>query len=123
MKKNKIITDGLSSPQKSSNLSRRSETLSISMFHPKLLAGCLLLFVVTYLYAINQTAVQGFAVRGAEQSVARAKDENQKLRIEEAQLRSLGRIVEAKDQLGLVEVTPDNQSVNYLSLGESLALR
>jgi hypothetical protein len=93
------------------------------MFHPKLIAGCMLLFVIAYLYAINQTAVQGFAVRGAERSVTQAKDENQRLRIEEAQLRSLGRIMEAKDRLGLIETAPDNQAVSYLSLGESLALR
>jgi len=89
----------------------------------RLAFGVFVLFVVTYLYVINQNAVQGFAVRGAEKTLAAAKDENQRLRIEEAQLRSLGRIMDAKESLGLVETTPDNKAVSFLSLGGSLAFR
>ena len=93
------------------------------MFHPKSVFGLAVLFVVAYLYAINQNAVQGFAVRNAERGVAQARDENQRLRIEEAQLKSLGRIMEAKDRARLVESTADGASTSYLSVGESLALR
>lgn len=83
----------------------------------------LLLFVVAYLYVTNHNAVQGFAIRGAEQSLVAAQDENQQLRIEEAQLRSLSRIMDAKERFGLVEATPESKTVSFVTLNESLALR
>ena len=79
--------------------------------------------VGAYLFAINQTAVQGYSARSVEHDIALAKEENQKLKIEEAELRSLGRIESARERLHLVAVTPGTDTVSYLEAGGSLALR
>ncbi|MEI8103981.1 MAG: hypothetical protein WCG84_03735 [Candidatus Moraniibacteriota bacterium] len=101
----------------------RKQALPKKQFSTRWAFALLLLSVVAYLYATNHNAVQGFAVRGAEQSLAAAQDENQQLRIEEAQLRSLGRIMDAKNRFGLVEATPESKTVSFVTLNESLALR
>jgi hypothetical protein len=51
--------------------------------------------VVSYLYAINLGATQGYETRKYEQEISELRKENGKLRITEAELRSLGTIEEA----------------------------
>jgi len=81
------------------------------------------IMVGAYLFAINQTAVQGYSARTVERDIALAKEENQKLKIEEAELRSLSRIESARERLHLVAVAPGTDTVSYLEAGGPLALR
>jgi cell division protein FtsL len=79
--------------------------------------------VGVYLFTINHTAVQGYAIRSAEREIAQAKEENQRLKIEEAELRSLERIESARDRLHLVAVAPGSDTVSYIEAPGPLALR
>lgn len=81
------------------------------------------LTLAAYVWSINQTAVQGYAVRSIEKEIADARTENQKLRIEEAELRSLDRIESAKDRLRLTDMPPGTPDVTYVDANGPLALR
>lgn len=65
-------------------------------------AGMLLLSVMGYLASVNRNAVSGYAIRQAEKRVAEASETSKKLRIREAELRSLASIEEAGARLNMV---------------------
>lgn len=90
-----------------------------------LLSGVLLVFVavIAHVWSINRTAIQGYAVRVVEREMSETQAENQKLRITEAELLSLGRIEEAKGRLQLIETQPGSQDVSYMDARMPLALR
>jgi len=61
-----------------------------------------------YLYSINQSAVRGFQVKEVEKEIASVKKNNEKLKIKEAELKSLYHIEESTKSLnmeGLVNVS------------------
>lgn len=62
----------------------------------------LLLSVIGYLASVNRNAVSGYAIRQAEKHVAEASEASKKLRIREAELRSLASIEEAGARLNMV---------------------
>lgn len=74
---------------------------------------------VSYLYAINKTAVLGFEYRSVEKRVSELRQENEQLRIKEAELKSLYRIEEASRNLQMVEY----QNLSYLEDHGVMALR
>lgn len=78
--------------------SSRELSGSVHMF---LLAVLTALFVSGggYLYAVNQSAVQGYHMRTLEKEIDALKQKNAELRITEADLRSLSRIENAEGEL------------------------
>lgn len=89
---------------------------SVHMF---LLAVLTALFVSGggYLYAVNQSAVQGYHMRTLEKEIDALKQKNAELRIAEADLRSLSRIESAEGELEMQKL--DN--VKYIEERESAA--
>ncbi len=72
--------------------------LSISgSIHPVALVGLFALFLsgVGYVYALNRSAVGGYAVRDLETEISDLQKEGKRLEIEAAERRSLTRIEEA----------------------------
>lgn len=55
-----------------------------------------------YVFLTNHTASQGFAIKGLQRDIARLQDENQKLELKAADLRSLSAVQATSAQLGLV---------------------
>ena len=84
-----------------------------------LVFGSVALLGSFYLYSINKTAVLGFSIRTAENKVATLRQENNQLKIKEAELKSLYRIEETGQRLNMFEV----QQVRYLDESSPLALR
>lgn len=78
-----------------------------------------LVALAVYVAAVNRTAVQGFSLRQAERAHAALSEENRRLKIEEAEWRSLANIESAKERLGLVETA----SITYLEESGPVALR
>ena len=72
--------------------------------HPMVLIAAFALFasVVSYLYALNLGATSGFETRKYEQQIGELEKENGRLRITEAELRSLGKIEEATKERNMV---------------------
>jgi hypothetical protein len=81
--------------------------------------GLIVLFGVLYLHSMNRIAVQGYAIRAAEKQLASLKQENNQLRIQEAELKSLRRIEEAGQRLNMFE----SQEVTYIEELSPIALR
>lgn len=58
---------------------------------------------VFYVYSINNSAVKGYDLRSVEEDVIRLQKENEKLRIQEAELKSLHRVEESSKDLNMSE--------------------
>jgi hypothetical protein len=83
---------------------------------------CLVLVVffgALHLYSMNRIAVQGYAIRTAEKRVAELRQENKRLQIHEAELKSLQRIEEAGRRLNMFE----SQEISCIEEGSPLASR
>lgn len=65
-----------------------------------------MLFVVTmgYLFSVNRNAVAGYSLRTAEKRMLELGTEAQKLRIREAELRSLYGLEEASSRLDMMPI-------------------
>lgn len=70
-----------------------------------------------YLYSINQSAVRGFQVKQVEKEIAEIKKGNEKLRIKEAELKSLYHIEQSTKDLNMSALG----NVNYIEEGETVA--
>lgn len=86
---------------------------------PVAAVGFVIVLGAFYLYATNKVAVQGYAIRSAEKEIARLKQDNNQLRIQEAELKSLYRIEESGKRLNMFE--PEN--VSYIEDANAIALR
>lgn len=71
-----------------------------------------------YLYSINQSAVRGFQIKQVEKEIAQIEKSNEKLKIKEAELKSLYHIEESSKQLNMSALG----TVNYIDEGETMAL-
>jgi spore maturation protein CgeB len=83
-----------------------------------IVAACAVFFGFLYLYSINQTATKGIEIHNAEKQVAQVENENESLKIKEAQLESLYQIQDASQNLNMVNVdhsdyVEQNPSVAY----------
>lgn len=89
--------------------------------HTCLLGIALILFVAggCYLYAVNQSAVQGYHLRTLEKEISGLKQENAELKISEADLRSLYRIEGSPEALRMHPL----EAVIYLEERGPVALR
>jgi len=82
--------------------SQHKQSIELSgSIHIFMLGILLVVFVVGggYLYAVNQSAVQGYHMRTLEKEIGTLKQENTKLKIVEADLRSLYRIEVSEEVL------------------------
>mgnify|MGYP003590082027 CR=1 FL=1 len=83
----------------------------------------ILLFFVgvlgTHIYSVNSNAVQGYQVRHQEKKIASMQEENARLKIQEADVKSFQRIDEARDALSLDQV----QAPQYFEERDMVASR
>ena len=86
---------------------------------PVYIAGVVLMMGAFYLYTTNRVAVQGYAIRDAEKEIARLKQDNNQLRIQEAELKSLYRIEETGKRLNMFEPV----TIDYIEESGPIALR
>lgn len=70
-----------------------------------LVAMIVFVSVAAYLFSVNRNAVAGYSMRVAEKRVAELSNESQRLRIREAELRSLYGLEEASRHLDMVPIT------------------
>jgi cell division protein FtsL len=101
---------------------KKNNTVSISgAIHPVALIGLFALFLagVGYVYALNRTAVGGYAVRDLETEITELRKERKRLEIEAAERRSLARIEETAKEREMRAV----ESPRVLEGRHSFALR
>ncbi|MGK2848802.1 MAG: hypothetical protein ACSLEX_01920 [Minisyncoccota bacterium] len=72
-----------------------------------------------YLFAVNQTAVQGYHLRALEKELTALKQQNSELKISEADLRSLYRIEASEEALNMQKP----ETTVYLDLRGPVALK
>ncbi|NTW45670.1 MAG: hypothetical protein HGB18_01275 [Candidatus Moranbacteria bacterium] len=85
---------------------KRSRTFSGAV-HPMALVGMFVFFLssIGYVYALNLGAVQGYEARKAESDIESLKEENRKLRLDEAQALSLSRIESSVRERSMDRIT------------------
>ncbi|MDD3487194.1 MAG: cell division protein FtsL [Candidatus Moranbacteria bacterium] len=76
-------------------------------------------FGVAYIFEVNQVATQGYQIRDLEKQVDQLKDDNEKLQIKEAQLRSMYDIEEKAKNLNMTAP----KDVSYMSLPGNVAMK
>lgn len=86
----------------------------------KLMVGALLVMAgILYIYSINSTAVKGFEMKQVEKQISDLQKENDKLKIQEAELKSLYHVEEATKDLNMAEV----KNVSYVEEVSPVALK
>ena len=103
-------------------MDKQEKTHNTALYKQKLpiyIAGIVIFLGAFYLYTTNRVAVQGYAIRDAEQDIAQLKQNNNQLRIQEAELKSLSRIEDTGKRLNMFEPT----KVNYIEETGPIALR
>ncbi len=83
------------------------------------IAGVVMILGAIYLYTTNTVAVSGYAIREAENRLAELKQDNNQLRIQEAEFKSLYRIEESGKRLNMFEPV----QVSYIEETKPIALR
>ncbi|NTV41137.1 MAG: hypothetical protein HGA61_02590 [Candidatus Moranbacteria bacterium] len=79
--------------------------------------ACAVFSGVFYVYSINQTATKGIAIQRAEKEIVLRKNENDSLRIKEAEVKSLYHIEEASKEMNMVSP----QNIIYLEESPAVA--
>ena len=74
---------------------------------------------VFYIFEVNNLATKGYEIRNLENQLSKLKKENENLRIQEAELKSMYKIEEKTRELNMV-VPKD---VSYLNLPGDMAMR
>jgi cell division protein FtsL len=72
-----------------------------------------------YLYSVNDNAVKGHQIRRAEKELEELKNENEQLRIQEAELGSLYRIKEESEKMNMSKP----EEVVYINEDSPMALK
>ncbi len=78
---------------------------------------CAVFSGVFYVYCINQTATKGIVIGQVEKEITKEKNENESLRIRQAQVKSLYHIEELSKDLNMVSA----QNVIYLEESPTVA--
>jgi cell division protein FtsL len=103
----------------------KENSSSHSRFTPKavlfLLLGVVIFLAISYIFQINKLAVAGGEIKEKEKILKELRREDENLKIEVAQLRSIESLQEASVQLKMSKP----QQVSYVTLGEvdSMAMR
>jgi cell division protein FtsB len=86
----------------------------------KLMAGALLIMAgILYIYSINSAAVKGYQMRQIENQISDLQKQNDKLKIQEAELKSLYHVEEATKDLNMAQTT----NVSYVEQTSPFALK
>lgn len=73
-----------------------------------------------YLLGINNLAVKGYDIKSSEERLSELKEENQKLKIEAAELKTMSRLNDSVENLEMVSV----KNISYISsAGSAVASR
>ncbi len=84
-----------------------------------LLAALICIAGVLYIFEVNSVATQGFDIRNLEKKVQEKGEENAKLKIREAELRSIYNIEQKTKDLNMVAP----KDVSYMSLPGNVAMK
>lgn len=79
--------------------------------------ACAVFSGVFYVYSINQTATKGIAIQQAEKEIARKRNENESLKIREAEVKSLYHIEDESKNMNMVS----SKNVTYLEESPTVA--
>jgi len=79
--------------------------------------ACTVFSGVFYVYSINQTATRGIAIGQIEKEIAKEKNENESLKIKEAEVKSLYHIEDVSKTMDMVS----SQNVIYLEESPTVA--
>lgn len=74
---------------------------------------------IFYIYSINSSAVKGYKIKEIEKNISQLKEENEKLKIREAELQSLYYIEEESKKLNMTEL----KDVSYIEETGPIAFR
>ena len=74
---------------------------------------------VFYIFEVNNVATQGYTIRDLEKQAQELRDENEKLKIREAELRSMYNIEQRTKDLNMIAP----KDVSYLSLPGNVAMK
>lgn len=77
------------------------------------------LFGFLYIFEVNNAATKGFDIRNMEKTIQELKDSNEKLRIREAELRSMYNIEGKTKDLNMTAP----KDVSYLTLPGNMAMK
>lgn len=83
------------------------------------LVGALVVAGILYLYQVNNIAIQGYEVRDIENKVQDLQQENQKLKIQEVESKSMYNIEKATENLNLV----NSGNVSYVEMKGPMAMK
>jgi hypothetical protein len=83
------------------------------------MAMLLVLFGVLYLYQVNNIAIRGYEVRDIENRIQDLQKENQKLKIQEVESKSMYNIEKATEDLNLV----NSSNVSYVEMRGPMAMK
>lgn len=110
------MSDAPSLRQKKGSVSELSGSV-----HTSLLGILMIVFVIGggYLYSVNRSAVQGYHLRTLENEIGKLKQQNEELKISEADLRSLYRIEASGEELHMQKT----DTVTYLEDRGPVALK
>jgi len=96
-------------PQIKRKIKTQHKTNAAGFVSPVVIVVVLAMFAaLSYIYSINQSAVKGLQIRKIEKEISRMKNENDALKIKEAELKSLYKIEQFSKDLNMseaVEVT------------------
>lgn len=108
-------------PETKTKIQSRKEIVSAAGFiNPVIVAVVFALFSgFLYIYSINQSAVKGFKIRQIEKEITEMRNENELLKIREAELRSFYKIEETSKNLNMLEA----RDITFVDESKPLALK
>lgn len=107
-------------PQQKTKIKQKRQMINTSGFiSPVMIAVVFAMFAgFFYIYSINQSAVKGYEIRQIEKKISQISNDNELLKIKEAEFRSFYKIEETSKNLNMLEVT----DVTYIDTASPLAL-
>lgn len=84
-----------------------------------MLGALLVVAGILYIYSINSSAVKGYQIKQVEKEISDLQKENEKLKIQEAELKSLYHVEEASKQLNMGEM----KNISYIEETSPVALK
>jgi hypothetical protein len=118
---NFVLTDSCCywQPKTKRNTNNKKEKI-LGFINPVfVLVAFIILAGILYLYSINKSAAKGFQVKQVEKDITELKNENEQLKIKEAQLKSLYYLEEASKNLDMT----GTKSVSYIEESGPVALK
>lgn len=118
---NFVLTDSCCywQPKTKRNINNKKEKI-LGFINPNfVLVAFIILAGILYLYSINKSAAKGYQYKQIEKDISELKNENEQLKIKEAQLKSLYYLEEASKNLNMT----GTKSVSYIEESGPVALK